>query len=840
MALEVRPIRNIPGGTVVPTGTELIVVDNGLRMAPAILNDAVKPQAQITVNEAIAALNLGTASQNNTEDFATAAQGDLADSAVQSVNGKTGSSVTIDKSDVGLSEVDNTSDADKPVSTATQTALDAKADDDVVVKSVNGVAPVAGNVTVAAEELRLQDTALDVASTNIPLNANFIQTAGYATVGDGGNALYKRVASEPSHPGKLQSLDGAWWELYEHSVDPKTLGALGTGDVTTQCQNAMDTAFALGVPFRPSSGDFYIHGTITNPGVKVLGIGAGLARFHKVGVGNIFRNSYTLPVRQSYFITAVPVNSRSVTFQNVAHAANFSAGQFAIIGSQTRWIAGNPQRMGEFVKIRKVEGAVVTFWGPTKEGYLLSDQPELIPVSLVEGLEYRGFSCFMDNTVPVASGLIDDKDIRVIDTCFAHAPQFSSIAMHDANSAGIALEGCLGARVFNCSGYDFGSSTDDSTGLSDIGNGGFGYAVLERGLNENLVVDNLYAERCRHAYTTGASYIFNIGRPMNSLIANSIHRDSKESGFDTHEAGVGISFANCSTIGSGRCGLQIRSHRSRVINFYGKNCFASGLYMVGAGVSPYKGDECEVIGVYLENTNFGFGDSYDGGVDWRESFAVRDQGLNNTLRGVYIDGCGGPFYGTNSGSLGNRLDGAEFKNGRQLAAAAGPAIVLSQLATDRPQVRNVNIDGSNGRITDLVRYNQNSANCIPTLENVIGAGHTGALFSSAFANNQQVNAIGTGFTGFRESITLSGVTTFSLRGRIGSRFNINPLAAEHLITVTDAVEGRKIRIYGSTNPLNVDHGTGADQIFLKNGTTVVLTNNNGMDIERRGNLWYEV
>ena len=48
-----------------------------------------------------------------------------AQSPVQSVASKTGA-VTLDKSDVGLGNVDNTSDADKPISTATQTALNAK------------------------------------------------------------------------------------------------------------------------------------------------------------------------------------------------------------------------------------------------------------------------------------------------------------------------------------------------------------------------------------------------------------------------------------------------------------------------------------------------------------------------------------------------------------------------------------------------------------------------------------------------------------------------------------------------------------------------------------------
>jgi hypothetical protein len=46
---------------------------------------------------------------------------------VSSVAGKTGA-VVLAASDVGLGNVDNTSDADKPISTAVQTALDAKAD----------------------------------------------------------------------------------------------------------------------------------------------------------------------------------------------------------------------------------------------------------------------------------------------------------------------------------------------------------------------------------------------------------------------------------------------------------------------------------------------------------------------------------------------------------------------------------------------------------------------------------------------------------------------------------------------------------------------------------------
>lgn len=70
---------------------------------------------------------------------------DAADaSPVQSVAGKTGD-VTLAKADVGLGNVDNTSDLDKPISTATQTALNAKADASVIgdiaaaLTAINGV-----------------------------------------------------------------------------------------------------------------------------------------------------------------------------------------------------------------------------------------------------------------------------------------------------------------------------------------------------------------------------------------------------------------------------------------------------------------------------------------------------------------------------------------------------------------------------------------------------------------------------------------------------------------------------------------------------------------------------
>ena len=92
-----------------------------------------------TANSAVAAANSETNASGsayaaaakaveaeNSANSAAASAAIAASAPVTSVAGKTGD-VALSKSDVGLGNVDNTSDAAKPVSTATQTALNAKA-----------------------------------------------------------------------------------------------------------------------------------------------------------------------------------------------------------------------------------------------------------------------------------------------------------------------------------------------------------------------------------------------------------------------------------------------------------------------------------------------------------------------------------------------------------------------------------------------------------------------------------------------------------------------------------------------------------------------------------------
>ena len=98
-----------------------------------------------------------------------------------------------------------------------------------VVADMNAAATSATAAAASASALGNQvhqyDThALAVAAT-IPSGINGLHIFGYYAIGDGGASSYVKVGSAPSHPGKLQSADGAWWEIKENALNPMMFGA---------------------------------------------------------------------------------------------------------------------------------------------------------------------------------------------------------------------------------------------------------------------------------------------------------------------------------------------------------------------------------------------------------------------------------------------------------------------------------------------------------------------------------------------------------------------------------------------------------------------------------------
>lgn len=86
----------------------------------------------------------------------------------------------------------------------------------------------------------------EVWSAEIHPHVNYFRTAGFRNPGDGGGAVYARVAEEPLGipvQAKGRSADGAWWQLAEASVDLRMLGVRddASEDSTAIAQAAIDS-----------------------------------------------------------------------------------------------------------------------------------------------------------------------------------------------------------------------------------------------------------------------------------------------------------------------------------------------------------------------------------------------------------------------------------------------------------------------------------------------------------------------------------------------------------------------------------------------------------------------
>ena len=167
----------------------------------------------------------------------------------------------ITKTDVGLANVDNTTDAGKPVSTATQTALDLKANLSAptftgTVTSTNDVV-VNGNLTV-------NGTTFSASSTSITIEDNLVQLAhenAANTVDLGIVVGYNDGAVK--HAGIVRDVSDDKWKLFKGvTSEPTTTVNFGQGSLDALAVGALEATTVT-----PSSGVVFSDGTQTKEGV---------------------------------------------------------------------------------------------------------------------------------------------------------------------------------------------------------------------------------------------------------------------------------------------------------------------------------------------------------------------------------------------------------------------------------------------------------------------------------------------------------------------------------------------------------------------------------------------
>ena len=220
------------GGTTVGDGLE--IDSNGILKAKELGAATVGDGLEI-VNGVLKAKSLGTASVgSNLHLDSTTNVLDLDQSVLDSINLKapidnptfTGTVGGITKTMVNLSNVDNTSDADKPISTATQAALDAKqdtiADGDLTIAKTSGLQTALDSKqdTIADGDLTIAKTsglqaALDSKQDTITdgdltiTNTSGLQTALDAkqdTIGDGDLTIAKTSGLQTALDAKQDNI----------------------------------------------------------------------------------------------------------------------------------------------------------------------------------------------------------------------------------------------------------------------------------------------------------------------------------------------------------------------------------------------------------------------------------------------------------------------------------------------------------------------------------------------------------------------------------------------------------------------------------------------------------
>ncbi|HTE57267.1 MAG TPA: hypothetical protein VK694_00840 [Verrucomicrobiae bacterium] len=189
---------------------------------------------------------------------------------------------TLDKTAVGLANVDNTSDVSKPVSSATQTALNAKADSSTLTAHTSATTSVHGIANTASLETTTGSQAKVDAHVNDTTNAHAASAIGY-TANAWQTATTVQAALEQAYPTKTIFWDSNSWTPFTHYTMTQDFGQTMT---TTVVDNKGRVSNTAGSPnFLSNVRHWYVDSTFPATDSEVTTLQWGEAGLYANGSG---------------------------------------------------------------------------------------------------------------------------------------------------------------------------------------------------------------------------------------------------------------------------------------------------------------------------------------------------------------------------------------------------------------------------------------------------------------------------------------------------------------------------------------------------------------------------
>jgi len=456
--------------------------------------------------------------------------------ALQTADARTDNPHAVTKAQVGLGNVDNTSDADKPVSTLAQTALDALA---------------ATDVTTLASVEALNATNVAAMAALTVADGGTVITQGYYAAGDGGGNVYRYDSGSSATIDGGFVIDGPGSVGRFLAVDQTVanVGQFGaTGDGVTDDSASIQAAISSSsqeISFEPSTyrADSAL---VAADGANIRGNGATI-------------DGTSIPVAQLSSAGVLSASAGSLVSLG-GFASNVTRGDAVIeLSSPATLKVGDVLRIvdtgtssysdyrpyylkGEFVTVRQDSaGTNVTLVSPAYFDYTASVSVE------VHRLDANGFS--LSDMAIEAPGLGEVTKTLGLSVENQNGIRLNNVTVSGANNTSIYIAGSLNIRL-------------DSCGAIEDGVDAFGkdYGLSLSGVQDASVIGGNFSA-ARHGITVGGTSVVN----RNILVANAtVTTNGTAKALDCHGNAERFRAVGSTVVG----GVSIGGNFSEVLSCY--------------------------------------------------------------------------------------------------------------------------------------------------------------------------------------------------------------------------------------------------------------------------------